>query len=285
MEYLSSPDIILFIQQFKSTVLDYFFIAVTTLGSEEFYLVAIPIIYWCIDKKFAFKLGMVFLFSAYLNELLKAMFHTARPDPAVVRVLYPQSGGGYSFPSGHAQGTAVFWGMIAWAVKKAWMWAVAVVLIALVGISRLYLGVHWPIDVLGGWVIAAVLLGLYIIYDVTQPAGRLTTKTVPLIALVIVFGAILFLVHSGDNAVRTIGTLMGMAIGYILQDNYFAFETRSVWWYQIVKVVVGLAVAFAIRILVKMVLPDAAIFHLVRYFLIGIWISAGVPFLFRGKKA
>jgi membrane-associated phospholipid phosphatase len=285
MEFLSSPDIILWIQQFKNSVLDYFFIAVTWMGNEDFFLLAIPIVYWCIDKKFGFKLGVFFLLSAYVNELIKGIFMTPRPDPAEVRVLYPQSGGGYSFPSGHSQGAAVFWGAIAWEAKRAWVWIVAVVLILLIGVSRLYLGVHWPIDVLGGWAIGAVLLGLLILYDVTRPAKGHSIKTVPAIVAAVAAGAVLFFIYSGDNAARVIGTLVGMAIGYVLQEEYFPFEPRSVWWYQIVKVVVGLAVAFGIRIVVKMVLPDAALSHVIRYFLIGLWISAAVPFIFRGRKA
>ena len=86
-------------------ILDWFSIGVTTLGSEEFYLIAIPILYWCVEKKFAFKLGMVFLYLSYVNDLLKVIFQTPRPDPSVVRVLYPESGGGYAFPSGHSAGS------------------------------------------------------------------------------------------------------------------------------------------------------------------------------------
>ena len=284
MEYLSSPDIIVWIQQLGSTLLDYFFIAVTILGNEEFFLVAIPVVYWCVDKKFGFKLGIFFLLSAYVNDLVKGIFMTPRPDPADVRVLYPESGGGYAFPSGHAQGAAVFWGMIAWQIKRVWAWLVAVALIALIGISRLYLGVHWPIDVLGGWAIGAVLLGLFILYDVTRPAKGLSMKALPLIVVAVIFGAVLFLIYSGDTAVRVTGTLVGMVIGYVLEEEYFPFEPRSVWWYQIVKVIAGVAVIFLIKIVVKMLLPDVPVSHLVRYCLIGLWITAGVPLVFRGRK-
>ena len=284
MEYLSSPDIILFIQRIASPVLDWFFIAVTCLGNEEFYLIAVPILYWCVDKKFAFKLGVLFLLSAYVNDLLKDIFRTLRPDPATVRVIYPESGGGYSFPSGHSQGATVFWGTIAWQLKKAWAWIAAVIVIIAVGISRLYLGVHWPIDVVGGWIIGAVILGLYIIYDTTHPLRGMSTRTIPLIVIVVIIAAIMFFIHSGDTAVRVIGTLAGMSIGFILEEEYLLFDPKSVWWYQIAKVVVGIAVVFAIKVVVKMLLPDVPVSHLVRYFIIGLWITAGVPLIFRGRK-
>jgi membrane-associated phospholipid phosphatase len=284
MEYLSSPDIILFIQQIANPVLDWFFVAVTFLGNEEFYLIAVPILYWCVDKKFAFKLGVLFLLSAYVNDLLKGIFQTPRPDPAVVRVIYPESGGGYAFPSGHSQGAAVFWGTIAWQLKRTWVWISALILIVAVGVSRLYLGVHWPIDVVGGWAIGAVILGLYFIYDTTHPVRGISPKTIPLIIIVIALSAVLFFINADDTAVRVIGTLAGMSIGFIIEEEYIFFEPKSVWWYQIIKVVAGIAVVFAIKILVKMLLPDAPVSNLARYFIIGFWITAGVPFFFRGRK-
>jgi len=284
MEYLSRPDIIVCIQQIACPVLDWFFIAVTFLGNEEFYLIAIPVLYWCVDKKFALKLGVLFLLSAYINDFLKEIFQTSRPDPAQVRIIYPESGGGYAFPSGHAQGATVFWGTIAWQLKKAWAWVAALIIIIAVGISRLYLGVHWPIDVVGGWVIGAVILGLYFIYDTAHPVRGMSPKTIPLVIFVIALTAVMFFIHSGDTAVRVIGTLAGMAIGFILEEQYFPFDPKSVWWYQILKVVAGIAVVFVIKVVVKMLLPDAPVSHLVRYFIIGLWISAGVPLIFRGRK-
>jgi membrane-associated phospholipid phosphatase len=284
MEYLSRPDIILWIQQIAAPVLDWFFIAVTFLGNEEFYLIAVPILYWCVDKKFAFKLGVLFLLSAYVNDLLKEIFQTQRPDPAVVRVIYPESGGGYAFPSGHSQGATVFWGTIAWQLKKAWAWVAALIIIIAVGISRLYLGVHWPIDVAGGWAIGAVILGLYFIYDTTHPLRGISPKTIPLIVLVLALAAVMFFIHPGDTAVRVIGTLTGMSIGFIIEEEYILFDPKSVWWYQIVKVIAGVAVIFLIKIVVKMLLPDVPVSHLVRYCLIGLWITAGVPLVFRGRK-
>jgi membrane-associated phospholipid phosphatase len=284
MEYLSSPDIILFIQQIANPVLDWFFIAVTFLGNEDFYLIMIPILYWCVDKKFAFKLGILFLLSAYVNDLLKSIFQTPRPDPAVVRVIYPESGGGYAFPSGHSQGAAVFWGTVAWQIKKTWAWIAAIIVMIAVGVSRLYLGVHWPIDVVGGWIIGAVILGLYFIYDTTHPVRRLSPKTIPLVIIVVAAAAVLYFINSDDTAVRVIGTLAGMSIGFIIEEEYISFDPRSVWWYQILKVVVGLAVVFVIKVVVKMLLPDVPVAHLVRYCLMGLWIGAGVPLCFKGRK-
>jgi hypothetical protein len=202
----------------------------------------------------------------------------------MVRVLYGKSGGGYAFPSGHSQSAVVFWGACAWELKRAWGWVAAVILMALIGISRLYLGVHWPIDVLGGWTIGAVILGLYILYDAKVAYKKAFTKTIPLIVIILALGVILFFINQADTSVRVVGVLVGLAIGYILEEKYINFEPRSVWWYQILKVVVGLVVAFAIKIGVKMVLPDLPVSDTIRYAIMGFWIAFLLPCIFRGRK-
>jgi membrane-associated phospholipid phosphatase len=281
LEYLSSPDIILGIQTIANPVLDWFFMAITFLGNEDFYIAVLPVIYWCVDKKFGIRLAIVFLASVYINSLLKDIFATTRPDPADVRVLYGQSGGGYAFPSGHSQGSVTFWGVIAWELKKAWFWVLAVFLMIAVGISRLYLGVHWPIDVLGGWLIGAVILGVYFLYDAKVDHSRSFLNMWGLIALVLIVGVVLFLIHPAGHIV---GVFVGMSIGYLLEEKLVDFDPRSVWWYQVLKVLVGLAVVFAIRIGLKKLFPEGDIFDAIRYLIIGIWIALGVPAIFRGRK-
>ncbi|MBN1882228.1 MAG: phosphatase PAP2 family protein [Deltaproteobacteria bacterium] len=281
LEYLSSPDIIRAIQTIANPVLDWFFIAVTFLGNEDFYIAVLPIIYWCVDKKFGIRLAIVFLASVYLNSLLKDIFATERPDPSQVRVLYGKSGGGYSFPSGHAQGSTTFWGVVAWELKKTWFWVLALFLMVAVGISRLYLGVHWPIDVVGGWLIGAVILGVYFLYDAKVDHSRSFLNMWGLIVLVIVVGVGLFLIHPAGQIV---GVFVGMTIGYLLEEKLVNFDPRSVWWYQILKVLVGLAVVFALRIGLKKLFPETDLFDAIRYLIIGFWIALGVPAIFRGRK-
>jgi len=281
LEYLSSPDIILAIQTIANPVLDWFFMAITFLGNEDFYIAVLPVIYWCFDKKFGIRLAIVFLASVYLNDFLKHIFATERPDPEQVRVLYGKSGGGYAFPSGHSQGSVTFWGVIAWELKKAWFWVLALFLMIAVGISRLYLGVHWPIDVLGGWLIGAVILGVYFLYDAKVDHSRSFLNMWGLIALVVFIGVGLFLIHPAG---QIIGVFIGMSIGYLLQEKLVNFDPRSVWWYQVLKILVGLAVVFALRIFLKKLFPEGEIFNAIRYLVIGFWIALGVPAIFRGRK-
>lgn len=78
---------------------------------------------------------------------------------------------GYGLPSGHAQHTLVEWGVIAAWVHRRWFSVLAVALVASIGFSRIWLGVHFPTDVLGGWLLGAVLLWIYLRYG-----ERITTR-------------------------------------------------------------------------------------------------------------
>jgi membrane-associated phospholipid phosphatase len=285
MEYLSGPDIILLIQQISSPILDIVFKAITFLGNENFYLLAIPLTYWCIDKKFGVKLGIVFLLCAYLNDFLKHIFETARPTADVVTTVIKETN--FAFPSGHSQGAVVFWGVIAWEIKKAWATTLAVVLMFSIGISRLYLGVHWPIDVLGGWLIGAVIVGVYILYDSQISKREFNIKLLPKIILILISGVCFYFI-SPESSVM-VGTYVGLAIGYFLEKEYINFTPRSVWWYQILKVVVGIIGVAAIKELVKipfesLPLEYENLYDGIRYALIGFWIAFAVPVMFRGRK-
>jgi membrane-associated phospholipid phosphatase len=133
--------------------------AFTFLGNLEFYLLLLPALYWCVDSRLGLRVAIVLMVSIALNSLLKMLLHDPRPywvDPQVQLLAGPEST--FGIPSGHAQNSVVLWGLIAAHFNKKWVWAAAVVLAGLVGFSRIFLGVHFPTDVLAGWVLGCVLL-------------------------------------------------------------------------------------------------------------------------------
>jgi hypothetical protein len=126
------------------------------LGNEIFYLILIPIIYLCLDKITGLNLITFYLISSISNTYLKEIFHTPRPSSEKVRVLIEESS--YAFPSNHAQGAVVFWGYLFSKAKKIWIKILLIITIFLISLSRIYLGVHFPIDILGGCLIGFLIL-------------------------------------------------------------------------------------------------------------------------------
>lgn len=102
----------------------------------------------------------------------------ARPRPTMGEIL--AAAGGYSFPSGHSAQAVATYGALAWVVTRLapavprWVvWSVAATIAVLIGFSRLYLGVHWLSDVVGGWTLGAAWLVLTV---GVLTAGRLRAR-------------------------------------------------------------------------------------------------------------
>ncbi|MBV9467811.1 MAG: phosphatase PAP2 family protein, partial [Abitibacteriaceae bacterium] len=133
------------------------------LGTEYFYLLIMPALLWCVDARLGVRLGILFLLSASFNSILKLVFHAPRP------FWLERKAGGFEFessfgiPSGHAQNSMAVWGFLAAKQRVGKVWAA--VIIFLIGLSRLYLGVHFPTDVLAGWVIGGALLWAFLRYE------------------------------------------------------------------------------------------------------------------------
>ena len=121
-------------------------------GTEEFFLVVMPVLYWCVDSAVGIQLGIALIASSSLNSLLKVAFHLPRPYWVDRRVLGLSTETSYGLPSGHAMVSTTLWGLLAAHLKRWWTWAAALLLIGLISLSRLYLGVHFPTDVAAGWV-------------------------------------------------------------------------------------------------------------------------------------
>ncbi len=140
--------------------LDVFFRIITDLGSHVLYFVVCAPLFWVVDRRRASVLFLLVLFSAYINTFAKLGFGTPRPDPALARVVDLREFQAHSpsFPSGHTQGAIVFWYFVAAWAGRRWVSLLAIAMMILVGFSRIYLGAHFPIDVLGGFVLALLSL-------------------------------------------------------------------------------------------------------------------------------
>lgn len=278
-------DLIAAIQQVHGPVLDNGFRAITLMGGEEFYLFLLPLLFWCVDFGLGVRLAVLFLLSSYLNTDLKDLFRQPRPfdlNPDVR--LSPAEG--YGLPSGHAQSAVVVWGSIAAWSRKDWFWGMAMGLMVLIGFSRIYLGVHFPTDVLAGWAIGALLLGLYLAVHprVEKWLARLSLSQQILLALAVPL--VLLLIHPVKDTTSTMAALAGTGVGLALKHRYLPYSSHGPWWQRILRFLTGSVIVIALYLGLKLVFPgEGSMFYLVfrflRYGLIGAWISLGAPWFFR----
>lgn len=281
-------DLIISIQQIHGPVLDSIFRAITFMGEEEFYLLLLPLIFWCVDFGLGARLAILFLLSSWLNVNLKDLFHQPRPFDLDQSVML-SSADGYGLPSNHAQSAIVVWGSIASWGHKTWLWVVAIGLMILIGFSRVYLGVHFPTDVFAGWVIGIILLGVYLAAEPTIRERLTKINTWIQILLALAVPIALLLIHQAKSTASTMGTLAGLGVGLALMQQYISFSAGGPWWHRAIRFIVGSIVVFALYIGLKAIFPGEEstfyiVFRFLRYGLIGVWISFGAPWLFQKFK-
>jgi membrane-associated phospholipid phosphatase len=153
--------IVQWIQTFRNPLFDQFFLTINFLGNEEFYLSFLPLLFWCIHKPLGIRLGVLFLFSFFTNQWLKDLFAAPRPYQIDSKLYAPVQQAGYGIPSGHAQRTATTWGYIATQFQRPLWWALAVAIPLLLSIGRMYLGNHFPQDVVAGLVLGLIFVAVY----------------------------------------------------------------------------------------------------------------------------
>jgi membrane-associated phospholipid phosphatase len=218
---------------------------ITELGSNTIYLAIILVIFWGVDKRIGKVTTFVYVGSSILNYWIKAIIKFPRPDPS----QWWTSASNYSLPSGHAQSAATFYGWLSIKIKRWWMFIIGIALIILVGVSRIYLGVHWLGDVLLGWGIGLVIVILAWRFE--NPISSYLSKfnTYHLYIGLAILGGIaiilteLILPVPTDNFGGSGGIVIGIAIGLALEKKFinFTIKTPEKETFKIVlRVVIGL---------------------------------------------
>ncbi|MFZ5642182.1 MAG: phosphatase PAP2 family protein [Bacillota bacterium] len=272
-------DLILKIQSYSNTSLDQFFQLATMLGEDSFLILIAVIIYWCFDKNVGFRLGVLYCFSMVLNNIIKEIITAPRPVGLEgIRSLRLETATGYSFPSGHTQGTATFWTALAQALGSRTILALALAIIIVVGFSRLYLGVHYPQDVFWGAVFGIIVTlsggpAMSALEKNILQAGK-----VFLIVMISILTVMLF-VHSSDMF-KASGALTGLMAGRYIEERYIGFEAQSTVLFNIIKFITGMAVLLGIKEGLKLALPEILLSDFIRYMAVGIWTALGAPCLF-----
>jgi membrane-associated phospholipid phosphatase len=277
-------EVVLWFQQF-SPALDLPFKTLTFMGNEAFYLLFMPLVYWCIDRRTGAGLFILLFFSAYLNAVAKVIADQPRPfdyDPRVKPLVHAGGGG---LPSGHTQNAVVIWGYLAARFGKTIGWIIAGFLMIGIPLSRIYLGVHFPTDLFGGYLFGAAILILFL-----WIAPRLEKWLVQkgfawqlVISLVLPI-ILLFLNPAGNRYVLSvIAALMGVSAGVVLERRFVRFSSHGILWQRAIRYLLGASILFGLwgglRFAFSTMEP-AALLRCIRYILVGLWAGLGAPWLF-----
>lgn len=272
-----NPDINIALQLFSTFWLDQVMLLFTSLGNEAFYMMAIPVVYWCVNRRWGHQVGFVFLGSMWLNGYLKDLFAMPRPtaEQGVRLVVHEASNG---FPSGHAQGAVTLWGYLLLKVCSVWFRCLCIFLIVMIAISRLYLGAHYLVDVLGGLVIGAAVLALFMIGFVRE-WGRTWSKWLKVI-LSIAIPLLLMTLTESEHTYMILGALMGLLVTDVFALDGLAYEERAPWLKQAAKLAVGFTGFALLYLIIRQWMPQG-LPELIGFAFIGVWITVGAPLLFK----
>lgn len=135
----------------------------TSLGYGISYLIIISVIYWCLDSKLGMRMAIFLPLSGVTNSILKQAIHAPRPFWLDSRIVGMSTETSFGMPSGHAQ-AATIWLLTGAYLNKKWFWSAAISLTFMIGVSRAYLGAHFPSQIFVGWMLggASVLFFLYL---------------------------------------------------------------------------------------------------------------------------
>ncbi len=257
------------LESIRTPWLDTVMAAITHLGEETVFMVAALFVLWCVSKRHGYYLLAVGFAGTVLNQFLKLLFRIPRPwvldsNFTIVESARAQATG-YSFPSGHTQNAVGTFGGIARFTRRRWVRIVCIVIAVLVPFSRMYLGVHTPLDV-GVAAVTAVAL-LFLLYPIMERSdvrhGVMAAVIGVMLALAV--GYLLFvslyhfpadvdadnLSHGVENAWKLLGATVGLLAAWWLDVRFIHFDTRAVWYVQLIKLAGGLVLLLAIRAALK----------------------------------
>ena len=283
----------------------------TFLGRVEFYLLIIPFLYWAVDKHLGIRTIIILLTVDIIGTAFKLLFHQPRPY-WIGDVQQLSEERSYGIPSTHASDSIAVGGYLAYRVRKTWFWVVTGIIILFIGLSRLYLGVHFLHDVVFGWLIGVLVLWLAVKQS-KQMAAWARSKTlfaqigfgfaasIGVILLGVLIRSIIAVTPDPTSwsryatEARSIthsftlgGTLFGSIAGYAMMRKYARFQPAQNWGKRIFGYILGiivvLALYFGLDIAFSALASDETLLgyllRYIRYTLVNIWLMFGAPWLF-----
>ena len=297
-----------FLEGLRNPVFDFFFELITKLGEETVFLVVAILFFWCVNKREGYFILLSGLFGTVINQTLKLVFRIPRPwviDPNFDIVggdAVKEAASGYSFPSGHTQNISTTLGAVAAFKKGIVRRVICITVIALVAFSRMYLGVHTPLDVGVSLLIGAALILAFRPVFASEESFK---KAYPFIVIGGFLCSVAYLIfvlclasdttldpHNYESGLKNACTLFGCTLGligvYFADTYYVKFETEAKWYSQVIKVIVGLLGVLIIKsglsTPLTLLFGNAYVARCVRYFLIVAFAGVLWPMTFKFFK-
>lgn len=270
-----------FLESLRNPVLDFIFSVVTLCGEETVFMACGMIVFWCFNKYKGYYLLCTGFVGTVINQFLKMIFRVPRPwvkDPNFTIVESARDAAtGYSFPSGHTQSSVGLFGGLARAYKSKVLRISMIALCILTPLSRMYLGVHTPMDVLVSVCIALLLIFVaFPIFMKAEHSPKIMYSVLIFLTLLVgAFTCFVFLFNFPEsvyaeqnvqnllsaqkNAVTLLGCMIGLIFVYTIDLKFTHFETKAVWWVQIIKALGGLCLVLLTKELLRT--PLEALFN------------------------
>ena len=280
-------EILKFIQNFRTDFLNNFFEMVTMLGEETLMILLVSVFYFAIDKRLAYRVFFVTACSMGVNSVIKNIAKVPRPFASgEISCVRPDTATGYSFPSGHTQNFATWSTALAIRLKKWWFSVLVALLVPLVGFSRMYLGAHFPSDVIVG-----VVLGLAFAFFGNLIYNKFENKQKLYLALVVVFAVFLPIFFTGADEhyrdfFKFFGMISGVACAMPIENKYADMGYDVSAFKKILRVIIGVALAIAIKEGIKALnvfgmIQVTYLFDIFRYFALVVVVFGMCPILFK----
>jgi membrane-associated phospholipid phosphatase len=281
VQFLFNENINIYFQNIGNDLFDNLFLAITAICSEQVYVFLASLIFWCFSKKTGIRAMYVIIFSAFAAILAKNLFSMPRPPEHLHKIQE----NGFGFPSGHAQVSSGFLGYLDVKIKNPWLIIISAIAIFSVSLSRIYLGVHYVGDVVGG-----IIFGLSVALIFFKAEPGITNKlekmssTLRYIVAVILPAILLVIASMQKNLLKEqieiVLVMAGIGVGYLLEEERTGFWDAKNNMQRIKRASVGIAILGIIYLISSWLLLINSNFIILKYASLGFASTFIVPWAF-----
>ncbi len=287
-------EILLFFVNISNPILDFIANFSSLFGEQTLLILILSIVMYTYDKNKGFAICGSLVISLVSMGVLKAIFKAPRPFTVIDEIKGKRlsTATGYSFPSGHTTGAASLYSSLAFALKKRIVSILCAIIILLVGLSRLYLGVHWPLDVEVG-LILGILLSMFV-YPIFETISKSTEKKFKISLIIGISTTIIALLLSillqankidstaFSDLMKTLAFSAGGFLGIAYETKKINFNVTGSRLQKILRIVIVILGMLLIQFGLSYIIPESIYYigAFIRYIIIGLWLTAAFPKIF-----